>query len=111
MLSLKDCLDFCDLEASEVEILAAYEGIPLVIAAQLGHELVKTPEGLWSLHCMLLEKLGQALVDGDIEAARRYSLSYQNLQCTYPLPSTYPINDTWIPELNQEMMGHHRHHV
>lgn len=110
MLSLKDCLDFCDLEISEVEILATCEGIPLVIAAQLGNELVKTPEGLWSLHCMLLEKLGQALIDGDVDAASRFSLSYQNLQCTYPLPSMYPINATWIPELNQETMDH-RHHV
>ena len=87
MLSLKDCLDFCDLDCSGIEAIAEHEHIPIIVAAELSNELLKTPEGVCCLHNMVLDNLNQALAHGDREKALRFNLAYQHLKATYPLPT------------------------
>jgi len=67
MLSLKDCLDFCDLDCSGIEAIAEHEHIPVIVAAELSNELLKTPEGIGCLHEMALDNLNQAMAQGDWE--------------------------------------------
>lgn len=45
MLSIRDCLDYCDLTDEEVLLIAEHEDIPDAAAAQLCCGLVQTPEG------------------------------------------------------------------
>ena len=80
MLSLKDCLDFCDLEFPGVEALSDYHGIPIIIAAQLGNELLKTPDGIVALQYMMLDRLEQAMIEGDTEKQACIRVACQNLQ-------------------------------
>ncbi len=87
MLSLKDCLDFCDLDCSGIEAIAEHEHIPVIVAAELSNELLKTPEGIGCLHEMALDNLNQAMAQGDWEKTLRFKLAYQHLQATYPLPT------------------------
>lgn len=86
MLSLQDCLDFCDLDCSEIEAIAEHEHIPVIVAAELSSELLQTPEGVCSLHSMVLDNLAEALAHGDMEKAGRFNLAYQHLKATHPLP-------------------------
>lgn len=86
MLSLKDCLDFCDLECDEIEAIAEHQHIPVIVAAELSSELLKTPEGVCCLHHIMLDNLNQALAHGDMEKVVRCNLAYQHLQATHPLP-------------------------
>lgn len=86
MLSLKDCIDFCDLDGSEIEAIAEHEHIPVIVAAELSNELLKTPEGVCCLHNMVLDNLNHALAHGDQEKALRFTLAYQHLKATHPLP-------------------------
>lgn len=85
MLSLQDCLDFCDIDASEIEAIAGPEHTSALIAAELSQELLKTPEGVCQLYLMVLEGLNQAMREGDAEKVLRFCITYQHLEATYPL--------------------------
>lgn len=86
MLSLKDCLDFCDLDYSEIEAVAEHEHIPVIIAAELGSNLLDTPEGVRDLHRMVREDIEHALEIGETEHATRLTATYLHLKATHPLP-------------------------
>lgn len=85
MLCLEDCLDFCDLDDNEIEAIAEHEHIPLICAAELGCELLKTPVGVMQLHTMILDDFNNALEHGHTERAGRWALAYQHLQTTHPV--------------------------
>lgn len=85
MLCLEDCLDFSDLDCEEVEAISAHEHIPLICAAELGCELLKTPDGVKQLHTMLLDDIQHALEHGCPERAGRWVSAYQHLMATHPL--------------------------
>lgn len=85
MLSLDDCLDFSDLESDEIEAIAAHEHIPLICAAEMGCELLKTPDGVRKLHSMVLDDMEQALEHGQLETASRWALVYRHLQSAHPI--------------------------
>ncbi len=85
MLCLDDCLDFSDLDNDEVEAISAHEHIPIICAAELGCELLKTHEGVKQLHTMVLDDIEQALAHGRRENADRWTQAYMHLQATHPL--------------------------
>jgi hypothetical protein len=85
MLCLEDCLDFSDLDTEEIEAIAAHEHIPLICAAELGCELLKTPDGVRQLHSMVLDDMAQALEHGQMETAGRWARVYRHLQNAHPL--------------------------
>lgn len=88
MLCLEDCLDFSDLDNDEIEAIAVHEHIPLICAAELGCELLKTPVGLMQLHTMILDDFNTAVEHGQTERAGRWAMVYQHLQATHPLANT-----------------------
>lgn len=45
MLSLQDCLAFCDLTEDEVRAIAQHEHIPEIAAAEMGSYLARSPAG------------------------------------------------------------------
>jgi hypothetical protein len=85
MLCLEDCLDFSELDSEEIEAISEHEHIPMICAAELGCELLKTPDGVRQLHTMLLEDFQKALDHGCAERAGRWACAYQHLQATHPL--------------------------
>ncbi len=62
MLSLQDCIALSDLTEDEVGAIAEHEHIPDIVAAELGHYLIESGDGVPMLKSMIVE---------DIEAARR----------------------------------------
>ncbi len=71
MLSIRDCLDYCDLTEEEIELIAEHEDIPDVAAAQLACGLVQTPEGVLILTHYMQELVERAARRGDIDKAER----------------------------------------
>ncbi|MDR0565215.1 MAG: hypothetical protein LBG78_09825 [Azoarcus sp.] len=84
MLSMRDCLDYCDLTDEEVSLIAEFEGIPDVMAGQVLCGLVQTDEGVQLLARWLQELIDYADAAGlPDKAARaraefsRFSLAHQ----------------------------------
>lgn len=71
MLSMRDCLDYCDVTEDEVELIAEHEDIPDVAAAQLVCGLVQTPEGVVVLTRYMYELIERANRRGDRDKAER----------------------------------------
>jgi hypothetical protein len=66
MLTLQECRDFSDLSQEEVREIAEHEHLPEVLAAALGHALLKTPNGVDIILGYLLQNLERAAARGDL---------------------------------------------
>ena len=85
MLCLEDCLDFCELDADEVAAIAEHEHIPVIVAAELGCELLKSQEGVARLHVMMLDDIQSALNHGRLAHANELADTYRHFRSTHPL--------------------------
>ncbi len=71
MLSIRDCLDYCDLTDDEISLLAEHEDIPDAAAAQMACGLVQTREGVLLLTNFMLDLVERANQRGDTAEAER----------------------------------------
>ena len=85
MLCLEDCLDFCELDEGEIEAIAEHEHVPVIVAAEIGCELLKSDEGVVKLHTMILDDIELALEHGRTEHAGELAMTYQHFQHAHPL--------------------------
>jgi hypothetical protein len=65
MLTWDDFLAFCDLTEEEVAVIAAHEGLPPIIAAQLGYYLIHSPGGGERIRSMITRDIERARSDND----------------------------------------------
>lgn len=85
MLSIRDCLDYCDLTDDEVELIAEHENIPDVAAAQIACGLVQTAEGILILTRFMADLLARAEHRGDRVEADRVRKICARFQLDHPL--------------------------
>lgn len=76
MLSIQDCLDYCDLTDEEVVLLAHHEHLPFPCAAQLACGLVQTNQGTRTMRCILKDCVCEAETCGSglAKAGARHAL-------------------------------------
>jgi len=86
MLSLDDCIAMSGLTEEEVAIIAEHEHLPLIVAAQLGHKLLKTPKGIFTLRGYIADALAQAKLEGRRSEAKRVDLVLSRFNAAHPLP-------------------------
>lgn len=86
MLSIRDCLDYCDLTEDEVALIAQHEGIPDAAAAQIACGLVQTPEGVLVLTRYMLDLVEQAHEAGEFDKAQRALDLCNRFMHDHPLP-------------------------
>ncbi len=86
MLSIRDCLDYCDLTEEEVLLIAEHEDIPDAAAAQLCCGLVQTPEGVLALTHYMLELIERANACGDARKANLAASVCERFMKDHPLP-------------------------
>ncbi len=86
MLSIRDCLDYCDLTDDEVALIAEHEGIPDAAAAQMACGLVQTPEGVLLLTNYMLDLVERATERGDVQKAREARKLCERFMADHPLP-------------------------
>lgn len=76
MLSYQDCLHFSDLKPEEIRAIAEHEGVPEIVAVQLGAELLKSAEGVRTIQHMMLENVQRARSDGRLAKVDRLASDY-----------------------------------
>lgn len=89
MLSLTDCLDFVDLDAATIEVIAVHEDLPLIVAAELGHQLLGDLRGIYRLHQMHRELIERAAERGTLEEERELRKTYNSFNRKYPVPRQF----------------------
>ncbi|MDR1661370.1 MAG: hypothetical protein LBR95_02925 [Azoarcus sp.] len=85
MLSMRDCLDYCDLTDDEVTLIAEFEGIPDVTAAQVLCGLVQTDEGVQLLARWLRELVEYASAAGMPDKAARAQAEFDRFSTVHHL--------------------------
>lgn len=83
MLSLDECVDFCGLDNDEVEGIATHEHVPLIVAAELGYQMLQTDEGIAALQAMLRENIDIARCRGETARADSYAAIYRHFISTH----------------------------
>lgn len=84
MLSLRDCLDYCDLTEEEVALFAEQARIPKVAAAQVMCGMAQSPEGIQLLNRYLREAEDKARRSGKAEKAARVHQARAHFMATHP---------------------------
>lgn len=84
MLSLRDCLDYCDLTDDDVALIAQHTSVPEIAAAQMLCGMVQTPEGVLVLDSYLLELESQAHQAGQHEIAARAQRARARFRTIHP---------------------------
>lgn len=85
MLTLKDCMDYCDITDEEVDLLAEHEHIPAEVAAQLACSLVQSSDGVRAICVSLSELVSDAVIDGRLDKAEHVLHVYAQFRSAHPL--------------------------
>ncbi|GAA5159366.1 hypothetical protein [Viridibacterium curvum] len=85
MLSLRDCLDYCDLTEEEVELFALHEHLPHEVAATVACSLVQTEDGVGQMDLCLAEMVQTAIRDGQLAKAEHVLHVYAQFRSAHPL--------------------------
>lgn len=85
MLSIRDCLDYCDLTDDEIELIAEHEGIPDAAAAQMACGLVQTGEGVLIITRYMQDLIERANARGDLDKAQRAARLCEQFMADHPV--------------------------
>lgn len=85
MLSLRDCLDYCDLTDEEVELFAKHERIPCEVAATIACSMVQSEEGVELMNHCLADMLQNAVLDGEFAQTEHVLHVYAQFRAAHPL--------------------------
>ena len=86
MLTIDECLGFCELDAPLVEALARHEHVPVMVAVSLAATLLQSPRGIYRLHTVLLEEIESAWASSDRQAAKLLDKAYSGFRSQHPMP-------------------------
>ncbi len=75
MLSLRDCLDLADLTEDEIAAIARHENIPPIVALELGHQLLRTPEGTQRVRRFIVDDIAAAQARHSCRECNSFSLT------------------------------------
>lgn len=84
MLTLQDCVGMCDLGPEVVEAIAQHEGVPPIVAAELGSCLACSNGGLAVIHRFILDSLSQAAHRGDGTRLARLEAALDDFRRHHP---------------------------
>ncbi len=84
VLTLKDCIELCDLTEEEVEAIAEHEHIPTIVAAELGNYLVHSPEGVPMIRRFIVDDTKAAEARGDFRRVTVLKLVLWHFIQTHP---------------------------
>jgi hypothetical protein len=89
MLSLRDCLDFVDMDSATIEVIAQHQHLSDIVAAELGNELIKDLRGIHAIHLMHRELIAHAAEQSNLEEEQRLRKLYTAFSRKYPMPSQF----------------------
>ena len=71
MLTIRDCIDMCQLTEDEIAAVAEHEHVPDIIALEMGNYLCVTTEGERRLSHMIVEDIETARARGNLAHAAK----------------------------------------
>jgi len=86
MLTLRDCVELSELTEEEVLVVAEHEHVPEIVAAELGHELLHSDDGVSTLKAYMLDCIEHARRCGDSKRAHALYSIYHRFAATHPTP-------------------------
>jgi hypothetical protein len=86
MLTLADCVAFCGLSEDELQLVADHEHLPLVVAAELAADLLKTAKGTYLIRSYMLDQLAKAAANGEQQEAKRLDRIISKFVAGHPVP-------------------------
>jgi len=86
MLTLRDCVELSELTEEEVLVVAEHEHVPEIVAAELGHELLHSDDGVSTLKAYMLDCIEHARRVGDSKRADALYSIYHRFAATHPTP-------------------------
>lgn len=84
MLTLRDCLDFCDLPEDLVDAIAEHDHLPPILAAELATCLAGSPGGLHVIHSYLRDNAAASRHCRDCERRDRIAETLVRFERAYP---------------------------
>jgi hypothetical protein len=60
MLTLDECIGMSGLTEDEIAVIAEHQRVPEIVAVELGHALLKTAKGRFTLRCYISDLLEHA---------------------------------------------------
>jgi len=84
MLTLDECIGMSGLTEEEIAVIAEQRRIPEIVAAQIAHELLKTPKGVYALRCDLSDALERAKLAGRREKVKRLDRVLTRFNAAHP---------------------------
>lgn len=85
MLTIKDCLDFCELTEDEILAIAEHENLPEVVALELGNALAQTTAGEQRVEEMIVDDIVAAQRAGNLRHAATLKVVLQRFIEKHPL--------------------------
>ena len=74
MLTLRDCIDFCDLTEDEIDAIAEHEHVPEIIAVEIAQYLAHLPKGTDTIRRFIRDDIGDAEARSDHEHAAKLTV-------------------------------------
>jgi hypothetical protein len=84
MLTLKDCLDFCELTEDEIHAIAEHEQVPEIVAAELGSSLLQSGSGVQAIQRFIQDNIRNAESNGQAEKAKRLEKLLARFRAAHP---------------------------
>ena len=90
MISLEDCIAFCDLSEAEILAVAEHEHIPEIAAVALADYLLHQEHGAETIRDMLRDDIRAALARHDRQHARELFMALRHFLSTHPDAAAIP---------------------
>ena len=84
VLTLKDCMALCDLTEAEVDAIAEHEHVPEMLAAEMGHYIIHSPDGVPQMRRIIEDDIRDALKREDVEHASKLLAVLRHFIETHP---------------------------
>lgn len=84
MLTLQDCIALSELSEEEIAAISEHEGIPAIVAAELGNYLLQTADGTRAIKRIILDDIARAKARGDGKHALALRLVLRHFVETHP---------------------------
>ncbi len=84
MLTLRDCLDFCDLSEDLVDAIAEHDHLPPILATELATCLAGAPGGLLVIHSYLRDNAAASQHCRDCDRRERVAETLVRFEQAHP---------------------------
>ena len=86
MLTLDECIGMSGLTEDEIAVIAEHQRVPEIVAAEIGHALLRTPKGVYLLRGCISDLLEQAKLAGRRDKAKHLDLVLTRFNAAHPVP-------------------------